>query len=125
VDRLTTAAAEAQSPDHCGRMLMGPFVVHLRPVPKAECLRVSARINRSSQGTCRANGIEPHAYLTHLYTEMPKATTVEQLEALLPWNVKPLHPGPRAPDRISASWPPVLTAQLEEPLLACLPPFAA
>lgn len=22
--------------------------------------------------TCRANGIEPHAYLTHLYTELPK-----------------------------------------------------
>jgi hypothetical protein len=41
-------------------------------------------------GTCRANGIEPHAYLTYLYTELPKATTAEQLEALLPWNVKPL-----------------------------------
>jgi IS66 C-terminal element len=41
-------------------------------------------------GTCRANGIEPHAYLTHLYTELPKATTADHLEALLPWNVKPL-----------------------------------
>jgi transposase len=41
-------------------------------------------------GTCRANGIEPHAYLTYLYTELPKATTAEHLEALLPWNVKPL-----------------------------------
>jgi transposase len=37
-------------------------------------------------GSCRANGIEPHAYLTFLYTELPKATTVEHLEALLPWN---------------------------------------
>ncbi len=41
-------------------------------------------------GTCRANGIEPHAYLTHLYTELPKATTADHLETLLPWNVKPL-----------------------------------
>lgn len=40
-------------------------------------------------GSARANGIEPHAYLTHLYTELPKASTVEHLEALLPWNFKP------------------------------------
>jgi transposase len=51
--------------------------------------RASANLY-SIVGTCRANGIEPHAYLTHLYTELPKATTVEHLEALLPWNVKPL-----------------------------------
>lgn len=51
--------------------------------------RASANLY-SIVGTCRANGVEPHAYLTYLYTELPKATTVEQLEALLPWNVKPL-----------------------------------
>lgn len=38
--------------------------------------------------TAKANGVEPHAYLTHLYTELPHATTVEHLEALLPWHVK-------------------------------------
>jgi transposase len=51
--------------------------------------RASANLY-SMVGTCRANGIEPHAYLTYLYTELPKVTTVEHLEALLPWNVKPL-----------------------------------
>lgn len=39
--------------------------------------------------TAKANGIEPHAYLTHLYTELPSATTLEAIEALLPWNAKP------------------------------------
>ena len=36
--------------------------------------------------TCRANDIEPYAYLTHLLEQLPKAVTIEQLEALLPWN---------------------------------------
>jgi transposase len=51
--------------------------------------RASANLY-SLVGTCRANGVEPHAYFTYLYTHLPDATTVEQLEALLPWNVKPL-----------------------------------
>jgi transposase len=38
--------------------------------------------------TCRANGIEPYAYLCHVFEEFPKAKTAEQLEALLPWNAK-------------------------------------
>ena len=32
--------------------------------------------------------MEPLEYLTHLYTQLPAATTVEQFEALSPWNVK-------------------------------------
>lgn len=38
--------------------------------------------------TAKANGVEPHAYLTLLFTRLPQATTVEHFEALLPWNVK-------------------------------------
>lgn len=38
--------------------------------------------------TAKANGIEPHAYLTYLFAELPHATTVDHFEALLPWNVK-------------------------------------
>ena len=38
--------------------------------------------------TCRANGIEPYAYLCYLFEEFPKATTAADLEALLPWNAK-------------------------------------
>jgi hypothetical protein len=41
-------------------------------------------------GTCRANGINPHTYLTYLFEQLPRATTLAELEALLPWNVKPL-----------------------------------
>lgn len=51
--------------------------------------RASANLY-SLVGSCRANGIEPHAYFDYLYTNLPEATTLEQLEALLPWNVKPL-----------------------------------
>jgi hypothetical protein len=38
--------------------------------------------------TCRANEIEPYAYLNYLFEHLPAASTVEQIEALLPWNVK-------------------------------------
>lgn len=37
--------------------------------------------------TAKASGLEPFTYLRHLYTHMPAAATVEQIEALLPWNV--------------------------------------
>ena len=40
--------------------------------------------------TCRANEIEPYAYLRRLFAELPAAETVEQFEALLPWNLKSL-----------------------------------
>jgi len=31
--------------------------------------------------------VEPHAYLTRLFEQLPYAKTVENFEALLPWNV--------------------------------------
>jgi len=34
--------------------------------------------------TAKANGIEPYAYLRHVFAELPKATTLEDIEALLP-----------------------------------------
>jgi transposase len=37
--------------------------------------------------TAKANGLEPYAYLRHLFTELPKAETVEAIEALLPGNL--------------------------------------
>jgi len=39
--------------------------------------------------TAKANGLEPHAYLSHLFAELPRATALEHFEALLPWNIKP------------------------------------
>jgi hypothetical protein len=38
--------------------------------------------------TCRANAVEPYAYLNYLFEHLPAASTVTQVEALLPWNVK-------------------------------------
>jgi transposase len=49
-----------------------------------------ASANLYSLVSCaRVNGLEPYAYLRHLFEELPKASTAEALEALLPWNVKP------------------------------------
>src|SRR6187402_1195862 len=37
--------------------------------------------------TAKANGLEPYAYLKRVLTELPNATTLEQIENLLPWNL--------------------------------------
>jgi len=36
--------------------------------------------------TAKANGLEPYAYLRNVFTELPRAVSVEDIEALLPWN---------------------------------------
>jgi transposase len=36
--------------------------------------------------TAKANGVEPYAYLRHVFKMLPAAQTVEDIEALLPWN---------------------------------------
>jgi len=38
--------------------------------------------------TAKANGLEPYAYLNHVIGKMADVETVEQWEALLPWNMK-------------------------------------
>ena len=37
--------------------------------------------------TAKANGLEPYLYLRYLFTELPKAETVDAIEALLPGNL--------------------------------------
>jgi transposase len=37
--------------------------------------------------TAKANGLEPYAYLKRVFTELPNATILEQIENLLPWNL--------------------------------------
>jgi transposase len=37
--------------------------------------------------TAKANALEPYAYLRRVMTDLPSATTVEHIEALLPWNL--------------------------------------
>jgi transposase len=38
--------------------------------------------------TARANGVEPFEYLSEVFEQLPTATTVEAIEALLPWNLR-------------------------------------
>mgnify|MGYP001826660262 CR=1 FL=1 len=38
--------------------------------------------------TAKANGLEPYAYMRHVLQHIAAAKTVEDIEALLPWNVK-------------------------------------
>jgi transposase len=42
--------------------------------------------------TAKANGVEPHAYLSRLFEQLPHLTTVEDYEAMLPWNLKTAAP---------------------------------
>ena len=37
--------------------------------------------------TAKANGLEPYAYLKRIFTELPNAKTLEQIENLLPWGL--------------------------------------
>jgi hypothetical protein len=39
----------------------------------------------------RANGVEPYDYLTHIFSELPKATSADEIESLLPWNFSTNH----------------------------------
>jgi hypothetical protein len=40
--------------------------------------------------TCRANEVDRFEYFSYLFEHLPVATTLQALEALLPWNVKPI-----------------------------------
>ena len=57
--------------------------------------------------TCRVNDVEPYAYLNYLFEHLPAATTVEHVEALLPWNLKAMldaqHQKSRQPSQPSAA----------------------
>ena len=37
--------------------------------------------------TAKASGLEPYHYLRRIFTDLPKARTLEDLEALLPMNL--------------------------------------
>jgi transposase len=37
--------------------------------------------------TAKANGLEPYRYLRHVFNELPKAKSLEDIEKLLPWQV--------------------------------------
>ena len=39
--------------------------------------------------TAKANGHEPHYYIQHVLTKLPAAQSLEDIEALMPFNLKP------------------------------------
>lgn len=39
--------------------------------------------------TCKLHGHEPYAYLKHIFKELPLAASLEDYEAMLPWNLNP------------------------------------
>ena len=49
----------------------------------------------------KANGLEPYAYLRHVFTELPKAQSLAEIEALLPTR---LDPAALAPDSLQESF---------------------
>ncbi len=38
--------------------------------------------------TAKANGLEPYTWLRRVLRDLPKAQSVEAIEALLPWNLR-------------------------------------
>jgi len=39
--------------------------------------------------TAKANGFDPYTYLRHIFKKLPTASSAEDYEALLPWNLDP------------------------------------
>lgn len=65
-----------------------PFVVRRKGWPLNDTVpgaRASANLF-SLVETCKSNGIEPHGYLSKLFTRLPSLRTVEDFESMLPWN---------------------------------------
>ena len=76
--------------NHCENAL-SPFVVGRKSWLFSDTpagAEASARLYGLVE-TAKANGCEPYAYLRRVFTDLPKATTLAEIEALLPWNVAP------------------------------------
>jgi hypothetical protein len=46
--------------------------------------------------TAKLNGLEPYRYLLHVFKELPKAQSLDDIEQLLPWRVDA--------DKINIGW---------------------
>lgn len=53
--------------------------------------------------TVKANGVEPHSWLRRALRDLPAARTVEDVEALLPWNINSTDCNGREPSTMSES----------------------
>ncbi len=48
---------------------------------------VTSKFTLAQVETAKLNGLEPYRYLHRLLTQQPHVETLEQIEALLPWNL--------------------------------------
>ena len=81
---VLTPSASAQSDS-----VIRPFVIGRKNWLFSNSVRgVKASANLYSLiETAKANGLEPYAYLRYLFAELPKAETVDAIDALLPGNL--------------------------------------
>jgi len=40
--------------------------------------------------TAKANKLEPYAYLKQVFTQLPQADSIDDVDNLLPWNINPV-----------------------------------
>ncbi len=59
--------------------------------------------------TAKVNGLEPRAYLNHLFEQLPLARTPQAIEALLPFNLRPEDLG--APGRLASISDPAVSGK--------------
>lgn len=90
--KLTTFLTHAEVPldnNRCENAIR-PFVVGRKGWLFSDTVKgaVASANLYSIVETAKANGVEPHAYLSLLFARLPHAQTVEDFEALLPWSVK-------------------------------------
>ena len=81
-------AAEVEVDNNLTENAIRPFVIGRKAWLFADTpagTDASARLYSLIE-TAKANGVEPYAYLRHVFKMLPAAKTVEDIEALLPWN---------------------------------------
>ena len=67
-------------------LLGGRFSQRIEPVGNANGFRHLQQYAMKCRILPQACSPEPHVYLSHLFTELSRASTVEHFEALSPWN---------------------------------------
>ena len=75
--------------NNCAENAIRPFVVGRKNWLFSDSVKgVKASTNLYSLiETAKTNGLEPYAYLRYLFADLPKAESVEAIEALLPGNL--------------------------------------
>jgi hypothetical protein len=90
--KLTTFLAHGEVPidnNRCENAIR-PFVLGRKGWLFSDTVRgaVASANLYSLVETAKANGVEPHAYLTFLFERLPYLSTADDYESMLPWNIK-------------------------------------